>query len=63
MLEKYHPGKSGLKLEILTWLDLFKKKTWRRTAVGMRVAFFQQVRCHLPVISAVRSLTCTAVFW
>ena len=42
MLEKTHPGKSGLKLEVATWLDLFKKKTWRRTAVGMGVAFFQQ---------------------
>lgn len=42
VLEKAHPGKSGLKLEVLTWLDLFKKKSWRRTAVGMGVAFFQQ---------------------
>lgn len=42
VLEKAHPGKSGLRLEIATWLDLFTKKTWRRTAVGMGVAFFQQ---------------------
>lgn len=42
VLEKTHPGKSGLKLEIFTWLDLFNKKSWRRTAVGMGVAFFQQ---------------------
>ena len=42
VLEKTHPGKSGFTLEVLTWLDLFKKKSWRRTAVGMGVAFFQQ---------------------
>ena len=42
VLERAHPGKSGLKLEVLSWLDLFKKKSWRRTAVGMGVAFFQQ---------------------
>ena len=42
VLEKTHPGKSGFKLEVLTWLDLFKRKCWRRTAVGMGVAFFQQ---------------------
>ena len=40
--ERAHPGATGLKLEVLTWLDLFKKKTWKRTAVGMGVAFFQQ---------------------
>ena len=43
MLERHHPGQSGFKLEVLTWLDLFKKKNWRRTSVGMGVAFFQQV--------------------
>ena len=32
-----------MKLEVATWLDLFKKKSWRRTAVGTGVAFFQQV--------------------
>ncbi|KAK7513312.1 general substrate transporter [Phyllosticta citriasiana] len=42
MLEKRHPGARGFKLELLTWTDLFKKRTWRRTAVGMGVAFFQQ---------------------
>ncbi|KAK7541299.1 general substrate transporter [Phyllosticta citricarpa] len=42
MLEKRHPGARGFKLEFLTWTDLFKKRTWRRTAVGMGVAFFQQ---------------------
>lgn len=46
VLEKTHPGKTGLRLEIATWLDLFKKKSWRRTAVGTGVAFFQQVIIH-----------------
>ena len=32
----------GLKLEIATWLDLFKKKNWRRTIIETGVAFFQQ---------------------
>ncbi|GME34568.1 putative high-affinity glucose protein [Neofusicoccum parvum] len=40
--EKRHPGAKGIKLEILGWLDLFRKRSWRRTAVGMGVAFFQQ---------------------
>ena len=40
--ERTHPGKRGFKLEVLQWTDLFKKKTIRRTAVGMGVAFFQQ---------------------
>lgn len=40
--EKHHPGMSGLKLEILGWLDLFKPKSWRRTVVAVGVAFFQQ---------------------
>lgn len=40
--EKAHPGKTGFRLEVLEWLDLFKKKTWRRTVVGTGVAFFQQ---------------------
>ncbi|EKG19858.1 Sugar/inositol transporter [Macrophomina phaseolina MS6] len=40
--EKRHPGAKGLKLELLGWLDLFHKRSWRRTAVGMGVAFFQQ---------------------
>lgn len=40
--EKNHPGASGLKLEILGWLDLFTPKMWRRTVVAVGVAFFQQ---------------------
>lgn len=42
MLERTHPGKSGFRLEVATWLDLFKKKAWRRTSVGLGIAFFQQ---------------------
>jgi hypothetical protein len=38
--EKKHPGKHGIKLELLSWLDLFGKKDWRRTVVGCGVAFF-----------------------
>lgn len=40
--QKRHPGASGLTLEILLWLDLFRRKSWRRAAVGVGVAFFQQ---------------------
>lgn len=40
--QKMHPGKSGFRLEVAQWLDLFKKKTWRRTIVGVGVAFLQQ---------------------
>lgn len=43
MLEKHHPGQKGVKLEILTWLDLFRKKNLKRTCVGCGIAFFQQV--------------------
>lgn len=42
ILQKTHPGKKGMKLEALLWRDLFNKKTLRRTAVGVGVAFFQQ---------------------
>ena len=42
MQERNHPGVGGLKLEMLSWLDLFSKKTWRRTIVGVGVCFFQQ---------------------
>lgn len=42
VLERRHPGKQGFKLEVLTWLDLFSSKTWRRTAVGCGILFFQQ---------------------
>ncbi|KAE8375037.1 general substrate transporter [Aspergillus bertholletiae] len=40
--ERKHPGAKGLKLEILSWFDLFSKGTWKRTAVGCGIAFFQQ---------------------
>ncbi|EMR10795.1 hypothetical protein PNEG_00943 [Pneumocystis murina B123] len=31
-----------IKLEIVSWFDLFKKGCWRRTIVGIGVMFFQQ---------------------
>jgi MFS family permease len=40
--EKNHPGTKGWKLEAYSWLDLFKKKNWRRTSVAVGVNFFQQ---------------------
>lgn len=40
--DRLHPGKSGFKLELLQWKDLFTKKVMRRTLVGCGVAFFQQ---------------------
>lgn len=40
--KRRHPGASGLKLEILLWMDLFRPRSWKRTAVGVGVAFFQQ---------------------
>ncbi|KAJ5175442.1 uncharacterized protein N7482_001319 [Penicillium canariense] len=40
--QRRHPGTSGMKLELLLWADLFSRKIWRRTAVGVGVAFFQQ---------------------
>ncbi|KAJ5691234.1 hypothetical protein N7488_011969 [Penicillium malachiteum] len=40
--QKRHPGASGIKLEILQWMDLFSRKMWRRTVVGVGVGFFQQ---------------------
>ncbi|KAM5347716.1 hypothetical protein ACJ41O_007540 [Fusarium nematophilum] len=41
--EKRHPGAKGLKLEALGWMDLLRKKSWRRTAIGVGVCFFQQL--------------------
>lgn len=46
MAEKAHPGKQGFVLELLQWADLFRKKTWRRTVVGVGVAFFQQCKSY-----------------
>lgn len=42
MQERKHPGRQGVRLEILSWLDLFERKMWHRTAVGVGVCFFQQ---------------------
>lgn len=41
--KRRYPDKKGMALEISSWLDLFSKKTWRRTAVGCGVLFFQQL--------------------
>jgi MFS family permease len=40
--ERSYPGIKGWKLEAYSWLDLFKKKNWRRTSVAVGVNFFQQ---------------------
>lgn len=40
--DRLHPGKSGFKLELAQWKDLFTKKVIRRTVVGCGCAFFQQ---------------------
>ncbi|KAL3417061.1 high-affinity glucose [Phlyctema vagabunda] len=42
ILKDRHPGASTFKLEILSWLDLFERKMWRRVVVGCGVCFFQQ---------------------
>ncbi|KAK9422342.1 putative Major facilitator superfamily (MFS) profile domain-containing protein [Seiridium unicorne] len=42
MQEIRHPGVQGLKKELLSWTDLFSKKSWRRLVVGLGVMFFQQ---------------------
>ncbi|KAI0425101.1 general substrate transporter [Xylaria sp. FL1042] len=42
MQERKHPGKQGLRLELLQWVDLFSRKMWRRMAVGIGISFFQQ---------------------
>ncbi|KAF4242120.1 hypothetical protein CNMCM8980_000448 [Aspergillus fumigatiaffinis] len=39
---KRHPEATAFKLEFLSWLDLFSRKSWKRTAVGAGVGFFQQ---------------------
>lgn len=44
MSDKAHPGKRGFRLEINQWLDLFGKKSWRRTVVASGSAFFQQCK-------------------
>ncbi|KAF6803823.1 high-affinity glucose [Colletotrichum musicola] len=41
--ERRHPNLAGIRLEIASWFDLFRKSTWRRTAVGCGILFFQQL--------------------
>ena len=40
--ERQHPGVKGWRLELYSWVDLLRKKNWRRTSVGVGVTFFQQ---------------------
>ncbi|KIX01088.1 uncharacterized protein Z518_10154 [Rhinocladiella mackenziei CBS 650.93] len=40
--EQKHPGLKGLRLEVVLWGDLLKRKMWHRSIVGCGVAFFQQ---------------------
>ncbi|KAL1875723.1 hypothetical protein VTK73DRAFT_9912 [Phialemonium thermophilum] len=40
--ERAHPGAGGLKLEVLSWVELFQPKMLRRTAVACGACFFQQ---------------------
>ncbi|KAJ5368519.1 uncharacterized protein N7496_008279 [Penicillium cataractarum] len=42
VLEKNHPGVTGVRLEVQSWLELFRRRNWHRTAVGCGVMFFQQ---------------------
>lgn len=42
MLQRRHPGLTGIRLEIAQWLELFAANRWRRTAAGVGVSFFQQ---------------------
>ncbi|KAK2595608.1 hypothetical protein QQS21_006655 [Conoideocrella luteorostrata] len=41
-LERRHPGVTGICLEARSWLALFNKRAWKRTAVGCGILFFQQ---------------------
>ncbi|EOO01193.1 putative high-affinity glucose protein [Phaeoacremonium minimum UCRPA7] len=42
ILAEAHPGAGGIKLEVLSWIELFEPKMLRRTAVACGVCFFQQ---------------------
>ena len=44
LVEREHPGVTGAKRELFSWLDLFNKKTRKRTAVACGICFFTQVR-------------------
>lgn len=49
MSAEKHPGlqsggtKNYMLLEIVSWMDCFRKGCWRRTHVGVMLMFFQQV--------------------
>ncbi|BCS02697.1 sugar porter family MFS transporter [Aspergillus luchuensis] len=40
--DRRHPGATGLKLELFSWMHLFSRGTWKRVAVACGVGFFQQ---------------------
>lgn len=40
--EKQHSGARGVRLELLQWLDLFRKDTLKRTIVASGICFFTQ---------------------
>jgi sugar porter (SP) family MFS transporter len=42
VIEKTHPGVTGFRLEVNSWLELFRRRNWHRTAVGCGILFFQQ---------------------
>lgn len=42
LTERHHPGARGVKLELLGWIDLFKKATYKRTIVAAGICFFTQ---------------------
>ncbi|KAI9842640.1 MAG: hypothetical protein M1837_007007 [Sclerophora amabilis] len=41
-----HPNASAFTLEVMSWLDLFKRKYIKRTMVAVALPFFQQVRIN-----------------
>lgn len=43
MLRREHPDSNGFTAEIKQWIDLFRPKYIRRTAVAVAIPFFQQV--------------------
>ncbi|EYE90436.1 sugar porter family MFS transporter [Aspergillus ruber CBS 135680] len=40
--QRQYPGVTGIKREAVIWISLFNRRTWKRTAVGTGVTFFQQ---------------------
>lgn len=40
--QREHPNASPLRLELFSWLDLFRPRYFKRTLISMAVSFFQQ---------------------